>query len=301
MPTLVSIVTPVYNGAKYIADTLQSVLGQTYPNVEHIVLDDGSTDDTPKILQQYAERYPNRIRVYQHDNMGQAQTVNRGFTLVRGDVIGWINADDLYMPWAVEEAVAMIEEDTSRKVVYAGVEYIDENGKPYKSLAEWADLSFDLVSLIFFDWLPISHSSLFLQREVLFRVGLLDPHLFYALDVDWIFRIALLYDFAVKPNRVWSQHRRHPEAKTHNLAAKYRSALDFPYIYAKLAHLPDLPITLYKRRDQIVARGYWHAAIRMKPGGHKWLAVKYLFLSLLNDPFTKSTGRMKTLAKYLIR
>lgn len=297
---LVSIVTPVFNGAKYVDETIESVLAQTYPHVEHILLDDGSTDETPAILRDYAEKYPERVRVYQHANIGQARTVNRGFLLAKGEIIGWINADDYYKPWAVAEAIEIFEKNESCRVCYSGVEYINENRKVYKTFSTLDDLKMDLESIIFHDWLKIAHSSMFFNREILYEIGILDPYLYYALDLEWIMRIALQYELFIKQNSIWSIHRKHGQAKTHSLTAKYRSALDFPYVYSKLANLPEKPEILIAKHSQILARGYWHAAIRMRVAGYRWLAIKYLLLSLGRSPSSQPIDKIKMLLKYLL-
>ena len=77
---LVSIVTPTYNQAKYLTETIEKVLAQDYPNIEYIVLDDGSTDETPEIL----KKYSGKIRYERHANMGQARTLNKGWAMSSG-------------------------------------------------------------------------------------------------------------------------------------------------------------------------------------------------------------------------
>ena len=98
---LVSIVTPTYNQAEYLAETIESVLAQDYPNIEYIVLDDGSTDSTPEVL----NRYSGRVRWERHDNMGQARTLNKGWAMSRGEFIGYLSSDDLLLPDAISKLV----------------------------------------------------------------------------------------------------------------------------------------------------------------------------------------------------
>lgn len=106
---LVSIVTPTHNQAKYLAETIESVLSQTYPNIEYIVLDDGSTDNTQEIL----KKFGGRIRHERHANIGQARTLNKGWSLCKGKYIGYLSSDDLLYPNAVTELVALLEKDHS--------------------------------------------------------------------------------------------------------------------------------------------------------------------------------------------
>src|SRR5688572_26838802 len=100
LPT-VSIVTPAYNQAEFLRDTIESVLAQDYPNIEYVVLDDGSTDDTPNILAEYGDRF----RWETHVNMGQTATINKGWEMTSGEIITWLNSDDTYLSGAIHRAV----------------------------------------------------------------------------------------------------------------------------------------------------------------------------------------------------
>src|SRR5580765_5132910 len=100
LPT-VTVVTPAYNQADFLRDTIESVLSQDYPNIEYVVLDDGSTDDTPKILAEYGDRF-----VWESQkNMGQTPTINKGWAMTSGEIITWLNSDDTYLEGAVRRAV----------------------------------------------------------------------------------------------------------------------------------------------------------------------------------------------------
>ena len=118
---LVSIVTPSYNTGRYIEETLRSVAEQDYPRIEHIVLDSGSTDETPSIL----ARYPSVSVV--EDPRGVTEKVNRGFELTQGEIVAWINADDVYLPGAFRKAVAAFLDEPEVALVYCNYLDIDEN------------------------------------------------------------------------------------------------------------------------------------------------------------------------------
>ena len=91
---LVTVVTPTYNAASYLAETIESVLAQTYAHIEYIVLDDGSTDDTLRVLKQY----DGRLHWETQPNMGEALTVNKGWDMARGEDVVIVNADDRRSP-----------------------------------------------------------------------------------------------------------------------------------------------------------------------------------------------------------
>ena len=119
---LVSIVTPTYNREKYILETIDSMLAQTYQNIEYIVVDDGSTDNTLKIL----EKYKGKIKIESHANVGQVKTLNRAWQSCSGKYIGYLSSDDLLYPNAITELVAQIDKDSSIVCVFPDSELIDE-------------------------------------------------------------------------------------------------------------------------------------------------------------------------------
>lgn len=125
---LVSVVTPTYNQAKYLAETIESVLSQTYPNIEYIVLDDGSTDNTQDVL----KKFGGRIRHERHANIGQAQTLNKGWNLCKGKYIGYLSSDDLLYPSAVSELVALLEKEQSIVCAFPDSNLIDDSSRVVK-------------------------------------------------------------------------------------------------------------------------------------------------------------------------
>lgn len=127
---LVSIVTPAYNQAEYLAETIESVLAQDYPNIEYIVLDDGSTDSTPKVLQQYN----GRVRWESQENMGQALTLNRGWSMARGSLLGYLSSDDRLKPNAVGEMVNTLVNQPESVVAYCDFELIDAKGRSFRTI-----------------------------------------------------------------------------------------------------------------------------------------------------------------------
>jgi glycosyltransferase involved in cell wall biosynthesis len=122
---LVSIVIPSYNHARYLAAAIDSVLAQDYPRVELIVIDDGSTDGSSAIL----EHYRGRFHWEAQPNHGQAATMNRGWHLSRGEILGYLSADDTLARNAVSRSVAMLERHPDAALVYCDFNLVDPDGK----------------------------------------------------------------------------------------------------------------------------------------------------------------------------
>lgn len=120
---LVSIVVPSYNHARYVEAAVESVLAQDYPQIELIVIDDGSTDDSAARL----EKYRGRLRLEVQANQGQAATVNRGWQLSRGEILGYLSADDCLLPGAVRSSVACLERNPDAIGCYCDYNLIDPN------------------------------------------------------------------------------------------------------------------------------------------------------------------------------
>jgi hypothetical protein len=125
----VSIVLATHNRCDWLRLAMDSVLEQDYADLELLVMDDGSTDATPDLLRLYAQRHPSsRFRFARHENMGQARTLNRGYELARGEILGYLSDDDMLAPGAVSSLVAKLE-DTQLVGAYPGYRIIDEDGE----------------------------------------------------------------------------------------------------------------------------------------------------------------------------
>ena len=122
---LVSIVTPTYNQAAYLEETIRSVLGQDYPNIEYLVLDDGSTDDTPTVLR----RFDGLVRWERQDNMGQSRTLNKGWQQAKGAYLGYLSSDDRLLPSCVSTLVQAMEAHPEVSVAYCDTAVIDKHGQ----------------------------------------------------------------------------------------------------------------------------------------------------------------------------
>ena len=201
---LVSIVTPSFNQGRFIRDTLESVLSQSYPRIEYLVMDGGSTDDTVAILRQYRDR----LTWVSEPDRGQAHAINKGWRRARGSIVAYLNSDDTYLPGAVERAVASLEEHPEAGLVYGEGFHVDEQGE---IIERYPTEPFSLTRLE--ETCFICQPTVFLRREFVERVGYLDESLQYCLDYDLWIRVARVAGFAFTPQYL-ATTRLHPDTKT---------------------------------------------------------------------------------------
>src|SRR5919206_3917015 len=121
MRPLVSIVTPSYNQAAYLEETIRSVLEQRYEPLEYVVVDDGSTDGSVEV----AKRYADRLTLIRQENSGQPAAINRGFGETRGELMGYLNSDDTLLPGALDAMVAELQREPKTLLVYGDAHYTD--------------------------------------------------------------------------------------------------------------------------------------------------------------------------------
>src|SRR6266487_2873871 len=180
---LVSIITPVYNGSEYLEDLIQSVLNQNYPNIEHIIIDDGSQDNgaTVGILRKYPH-----IRWWYQENKGQYATMNLGMQSAGGEIICFVSADDVISPGSVSSVVDFFVRYPHYAGVFGITTRIDLLGRsiPYY-------IPFRTAPIYFHQFFAhISHCSLYIRKATLLSHALgFDPSLKYVGDYDWIIRI----------------------------------------------------------------------------------------------------------------
>ncbi|PYQ41129.1 MAG: hypothetical protein DMF77_16720 [Acidobacteria bacterium] len=189
---LVSIVTPSYNQGRFIEETIQSVLAQDYPNLEYIVVDGGSTDETLDILR----RYGGRLKWISEPDRGQSEAINKGFRMARGEIVAWLNSDDTYLAGAVGKAVGYLRTHPAVAMVYGEGYLMDEAGRVTGRFP--ATEPFNLWRLVYFsDY--ILQQTVFWRRCVFDAVGMLDESLHYGMDWDFWIRVAKRFEVAYIP------------------------------------------------------------------------------------------------------
>ena len=202
---LVSIVTPSYQQGRFIERTLESVARQSHGAIEHIVMDGGSSDGTVEIL----ERWGDRISFSSGSDGGQTAAINAGMAMARGEVLAYLNSDDVYYDGAVVAAVAAFERDPTADVVYGDADLIDAEDRvigPYPT-EEW---SLERLKLVCF----LCQPAVFFRRRVMERFGPFDERLNHCMDYEYWLRLGMRgLRFVHIPVRL-AASRLHPATKT---------------------------------------------------------------------------------------
>lgn len=225
----VSIVTPSYNQGQFIERTLQSVASQGGAEIEHVVFDGGSSDDTVAVL----ERFTPAVRWVSKKDKGQTDAVNQGIRATNGEIIGWLNSDDIYYAGAIERVVAFFEQNPEVDVVYGLADHIDLNDRPFEEYPTepW---NFERLKQTCF----ICQPALFFRRRVVEQHGLLDEALHYCMDYAyWLLLGKAGVRFALLPEKL-AGSRLYADNKT--LGARLKVHKEINDMFKKLfGKVPD--------------------------------------------------------------
>jgi glycosyltransferase involved in cell wall biosynthesis len=202
---LVSVVTPNLNQGRFIEETILSIQRQDYPQIEHIIIDGGSTDESGQILCRCQKAFS--IRWLSEPDNGQAAAINRGFALARGEIIGWLNSDDAYFDTrAVRAAVAALAEDPKIDIVYGDIVFIAENGRILRVQCAPRYRTSRLRRGCF-----IHQPAVFFKRRVIDKYRL-DESLIYTMDYEFWLRSSAEFSFKHLP-RILAADRHYPDRK----------------------------------------------------------------------------------------
>jgi len=204
-----SIVTPSFNQSGYLGEALDSVYRQNWNNVEHIVMDGGSEDETVRLLREHSARPGwEHLQWKSERDRGQAHALNKGFAAAEGTIVGWLNSDDRYLPGCFERVAAAFAQHPDADVVYGDYRCIDERGNPMRIRRE---IEFSRFVLLYHRVLYIPTTTTFFRKRVFEQGNFLDERLHFAMDAEFFVRLAregyrfrhlraLLADFRFQPD-----------------------------------------------------------------------------------------------------
>jgi len=268
----VSIVTPSYNQADYLEETILSVLNQGYPNLEYIIMDGGSTDGSADIISKYADRLAYWVS---EPDEGQADAINKGFTRATGEIVAYLNSDDTYLPNALATVVAAFQADPKLALVHGDSLFVDPAGKVIgRKRAREGDFLKFFLSLTN----PISQPSAFMRRSALDAIGGVDSTFHLVMDYDLWSQIGLR---GMKIKRIpadLSLFRVHSESKTTQNVVAF--AEERWKIVEKCLADPVLAPRLASHRKHLYAvahlhfaGAYWFTGQTKSARDHYWKAI----------------------------
>jgi glycosyltransferase involved in cell wall biosynthesis len=209
----ISIVTPNYNYGHFIGQTIDSVLGQDYENIEHIVVDDGSTDNSVEIISRYADKYPGKLKFVRQKNSGQTSAINTGLVQAQGEFVGWINSDDLYCAGTIKQIVDEFIKNEDIDIIYGDLSVIDQNGNKIKVIKQ-LPIDKTVGSLFGFGKL-VASNTIFWRSSLMAKIGFLNEEFTCNMDGEYFSRLF----FAGKAKHIKlciASFRVHPMANSSN-------------------------------------------------------------------------------------
>ncbi len=203
----ISIITPSYNQAQFIEETIRSVLLQGYPNLEYIIIDGDSADGSTEIIRKYEKWLT--FWVSEPDE-GQSEAINKGFVRSSGEITAWLNSDDTYQPRALGQVAQVFGHDQSKAIVHGHCNKIDENSRVTGKIKA----SYITFERLIRHWrIVLPQQGVFFRRKLLEKVGLLDPDQHYVMDFDLWLRISREHEFH-RIEETLANFRLHPASKT---------------------------------------------------------------------------------------
>jgi glycosyltransferase involved in cell wall biosynthesis len=259
----VSIITPSYNQADYLDQTIRSVLAQDYPHIEYMVVDGGSSDDSVEIIRKYQHRLAWWVS---EPDEGQSDAINKGFQRAKGEIVAWLNSDDVYLPGAIQEAVEALNADPSIAFVYSDYQSINARGEVVNTIRSRQYSLADLLALHI-----IGQPTVFIRRSYLDEVGILDTSYQYLMDHNLWLRLGAEGRLVHVP-QIWAAARVHPMAK--NVAQAKGFGLEGYRILAWAKTQPKLAEILEQEPGRIWGGAHRFHARYLLDGGAPWDALK---------------------------
>ncbi len=245
---VVSIITPSYNQGSYLSETIESVLSQNYPNIEYIIVDGGSTDDSLNIIKEYQQYLKFWISEPDH---GQADAINKGLMKSSGDYICWINSDDILYQDFVSKRMEQFLMHPEADFIYGDVDQGEDKANIRVRRGQQTNFHKMLKSL----HVPIPQQSAIWKREIFEKVGLLDTKWDVLLDREYFLRIAQKFNIRYIPGTL-AFFRNHLNSKS--IASEGKWAIEIPQLYEEIFYSNNYGLSpeVYRRKKYYLIRSY---------------------------------------------
>ena len=202
----ITVVTPSFNQAKYLEQTILSVLNQNYPNLEYIIIDGGSTDGSKDIIEQYADHISFSLS---EPDRGQTEAINKGLVKATGEWIAWQNSDDIYYPGVFRELAETAALYPEVGLIIGDMMLIDEHNKPLRCL-RYTKPDYNAMRA---EGMLIANQTAFWHRDLQQKCGLLDESFNYSFDYEWFLRLTRNTK-GHHVSKIWGALRIHEETKS---------------------------------------------------------------------------------------
>lgn len=286
---LVTIITPVFNRENYIEEVILSVINQNYPYIEYIIIDDGSNDNSFNVINKYKEK----IKFIKQDNIGETLTINKGFSLAHGDIIGIVNSDDPLYFNAVSEIVRMFLEKENISIIYPDWNMIDENGKFIQNIKTY---DYNFINMVRWHHC-IPGPGTFFKRELLIHLKGRDPSYKYVADFDFWLRAGLISNLKRIPITLatFRQHKNSASTSSKGLLM----AQEHIKLVNKFYSLPNLPKEIKAIKKEAFSSAYFIALCTLGEGNY-FKKLQYSIKSFLLMPkkyFSEYKSRLRIIIK----
>jgi glycosyltransferase involved in cell wall biosynthesis len=260
---MISVITPVYNGERFIDLCIKNVIEQNCPHVEHIIVDGGSTDKTVHVIKQYAEKYSHIRWISEKDN-GQSDAMNKGISMAIGEILSFLNVDDFYQPNALNRVYEIFKRLPKPSLLVGNCNILGE-ADVLKFINSPKKLRItDLLSFI--SPFPYNPSAYFYHKSLHQKIGLYKVDEHYMMDIDFI--IKAVQAAKVKyVNEIWGNHRQIQGTKTMTIVESGQHS----------GHYMSL---LEEHRKKLSLFQQWEIFIKRQLNENKtWLRVKYFLIN----------------------
>lgn len=271
----VSIITPSFNQGQFLEETIRSVLLQGYPNLEYLIIDGGSSDNSIEIIRKYE---PWLTYWVSEPDQGQADAINKGMRKSTGEYLGWLNSDDLLYPSAIRGVIEAFRYDRDAELIYGDV----EQGLTFQhgfSVLHGEQLEFGLMLKTL--RIPIPQQGSLWRRSVVERIGPLDQRWQVVLDREFFTRAAEKCHIRYRPG-VLGFFRNHEHSKS--ISQKRQWLVELPQMYTEFFERVDLPVELVGLKGESMGAMYLACASIALQCGETLRSLRYLSFSLSSDP-----------------
>ncbi len=221
-----SIITPAYNCGDYIDECIKSVMNQNHSDVEHLVIDGCSTDNTLDILKNH-----DHLTWISEPDKGQSDALNKGFKMAKGEILGWLNADDYYRPNVFSTVIEAFEKNPDADIIYGNWSFVNENGEVIK---KFQTVPFNLSAIIYYG--PyLGSTALFFRKEIVEEGILIDERFKFAMDWEWYARLGSLGKKFRFVNQNFANFRIHGD----NMSLKFRNMSDMDKYFTRARQLAE--------------------------------------------------------------